>query len=74
MDTEKVVYYKRIDKGYCKIQYINFLCAPNHPFEGYKFRIFVQENNVAAILHLKGNEMKVYISVKVDKLTCFANS
>ena len=74
MDTEKVVYYKRIGKRYCQIQFIIFLCAPNHPFEGYKFRIIVKENNFAAILHLKGNEVKIYNSLKVNKLTCFATS
>ena len=74
MDTEKVVYFKRTDKSYCQIQYINFLGAPNHPFEGYKFRIIVQENNYAVILHLKGIEVKIYVSLKVNKLTYFANS
>ena len=66
MDTEKVLYQKIIGKSYivklyCQIQYIIF-CAPNHPFEGYKFRIIVQENIFAAILHLKGIKWKFMFS------------
>ena len=59
-----------MQKKFCALLYH----AQNYPFDGNKLRIIVHENDFVAILYLKRNEVRVYISLKVNKLTCFVNS
>ena len=55
MDTEKVVYYKRTDKSYCQIQYINFLCSPKPSFWGVQIQNYYTGKQLCGVTLFKRN-------------------